>query len=116
MNQNNNSRRKFIGQVSCAALGYTTFRNSMINLQAINALAAANSALDPEYKALVCINLSGGNDSFNMLVPSSNSEYNTYKNKSKSCHSKNELLNLSVMNTPGENLVFIRQWKVYKNI
>jgi hypothetical protein len=52
MNQNNNSRRKFIGQVSCAALGYTTFRNSMINLQAINALAAANSALDPEYKAL----------------------------------------------------------------
>ncbi|MBK7880996.1 MAG: DUF1501 domain-containing protein [Saprospiraceae bacterium] len=102
MNQNNNSRRKFIGQVSCAALGYTTFRNSMINLQAINALAAANSALDPEYKALVCINLSGGNDSFNMLVPSSNSEYNTYKKtRANLAIPKNELLNLSVMNTPG---------------
>ena len=32
----------------------------------------------PDYKALVCVFLFGGNDSFNMLVPRSDSEYNVY--------------------------------------
>ena len=31
-----------------------------------------------DYKALVCVFLFGGNDSFNMLVPRSNAEYNVY--------------------------------------
>ena len=33
-----------------------------------------------DYRALVCLFLFGGNDSFNMLVPSSNAEYNVYAN------------------------------------
>jgi uncharacterized protein (DUF1501 family) len=33
----------------------------------------------PDYKALVCVFLFGGNDSFNMLVPRSNAEYNVYR-------------------------------------
>jgi len=36
------------------------------------------SAPFPDYKALVCVFLFGGNDSFNMLVPRSNAEYNVY--------------------------------------
>lgn len=36
------------------------------------------SAPFPDYKALVCVFLLGGNDSFNMLVPRSNAEYNVY--------------------------------------
>lgn len=32
----------------------------------------------PDYKALVCVFLFGGNDSFNMLVPRSDAEYNVY--------------------------------------
>ena len=32
-----------------------------------------------DYKALVCVFLFGGNDSFNMLVPRSNAEYNVYE-------------------------------------
>jgi len=31
-----------------------------------------------DYKALVCVFLHGGNDSYNMLVPRSNAEYNVY--------------------------------------
>lgn len=31
-----------------------------------------------DYRALVCVFMFGGNDSFNMLVPSSNAEYNVY--------------------------------------
>lgn len=32
----------------------------------------------PDYKALVCVFLHGGNDSFNMLVPNTAAEYNVY--------------------------------------
>ena len=32
----------------------------------------------PDYKALVCVFLFGGNDSYNMVVPRSNAEYNAY--------------------------------------
>ena len=32
----------------------------------------------PDYKALVCVFLIGGNDSFNVLIPRSNAEYNVY--------------------------------------
>ena len=75
----NISRRKFLGQASCTAIGVSTLYNSLLNLKALNAATAANSSiLGGDYKALVCIFLSGGNDSFNMLVPRSNAEYNTY--------------------------------------
>ncbi|HEX5624749.1 MAG TPA: hypothetical protein VFX48_01930, partial [Saprospiraceae bacterium] len=96
------SRRKFVGQVSCAALGYSTLLNSLINLKGINALAASNSFLDPEYKALVCLMLGGGNDSFNMLVPMSNKEHSDYsKIRSNLAIPKAELLPITVTNTPG---------------
>lgn len=36
------------------------------------------SAPFDDYKALVCVFLFGGNDSFNLLVPRSNAEYNVY--------------------------------------
>jgi uncharacterized protein (DUF1501 family) len=74
------SRRKFFGQASCAAIGVSTLYSSLVNLKAFSAAALANSAtmLDPEYKALVCINLSGGNDSFNMLMPRTPGEYSDY--------------------------------------
>lgn len=36
------------------------------------------SAPFPDYKALVCVFLFGGNDSYNMLVPKSNAEYDVY--------------------------------------
>ncbi len=74
------SRRKFFGQASCAAIGASTLWSSLVNLKGFAAAALANSTtmLDPEYKALVCVYLSGGNDSFNMLMPRSPSEYAEY--------------------------------------
>ncbi len=78
--QNPISRRKFFGQASCAAIGTTTLWSSLVNLKGFAAAAMANSStlLDPDYKALVCVFLSGGNDSFNMLMPRSPSEYSEY--------------------------------------
>jgi uncharacterized protein (DUF1501 family) len=74
------SRRNFIGQASCAALGYSTLLSSLVNLKAINAAAFANSAIASgnEYKALVCVLMGGGNDAFQMLLARSQAEYNEY--------------------------------------
>ena len=38
------------------------------------------SAPFPDYKALVCVFMFGGNDSYNMVVPRSNAEYAVYAN------------------------------------
>ncbi len=75
------NRRTFLGQASCAAIGATTLFSTLLNLKTLNAAAAFNSSLfaGPEdYKALVCIMFSGGIDSFNMLVPRSNTAYAEY--------------------------------------
>lgn len=74
------ARREFLGQASCAGLGYLTFANSLLNLKAINSAAISNSAVYDnfnDYKAIVCILLAGGNDSFNMLIPS-DSRHSSY--------------------------------------
>lgn len=71
------SRREFMGQISCAGMGYMTLMNSLINLKAINAAASSNSSA-AGYKAIVCILQAGGNDSFNTLIPRSNIKYNEY--------------------------------------
>ncbi len=72
------SRRDFIGAAPCLALGTTTLFSSLVNLKAMNALMGTTTVVDDEYKALVCILLSGGNDSYNMIIPRSNNEYNEY--------------------------------------
>ena len=92
------NRRKFLGQLGCASLGYTTLYSSLINLKAINAAAMADSATAAEggYKAMVCILLSGGNDSYNMLVPIEQNLYNTYQTtRSNLAIPRNDLLALN---------------------
>ncbi|MEX1119018.1 MAG: DUF1501 domain-containing protein [Terrimicrobiaceae bacterium] len=62
------TRRKFLGQASCAAVGSIALLNTLLNLRLMSSVAAQGTG--GSYKALVCLFLSGGNDSFNMLVPS----------------------------------------------
>lgn len=91
------NRRKFLGQLSCATLGYTTLYSSLINLRAINAAAMADSATATagNYKAMVCVLLAGGNDSFNMLVPTDQPLYTSYQRaRSNLAIPRQQLLNL----------------------
>ncbi|MEE9374317.1 MAG: DUF1501 domain-containing protein [Saprospiraceae bacterium] len=76
----NISRRKFLGQASCAAIGSTTFLSTALNLGMINTAAARPHIIGApsDYKALVVILLAGGADSHNMLIPTTPSEYSTY--------------------------------------
>jgi uncharacterized protein (DUF1501 family) len=71
------TRRTFLRQGSCAAISSVPILNTLLNLRMAGSLAAATPASN-EYRALVCIFLTGGNDSYNMLVPRSNPHYATY--------------------------------------
>ena len=70
------SRRQFLVQSNCAAVGTISLFSSLFTLR-LTAGAVSGSPL-PGYKALVCLFLSGGNDSFNMLVPRNPEAYNDY--------------------------------------
>ena len=100
--KNRESRRKFLGNMSCAAIGSTTFFSTLFNLQSMSAASQSNarymasSAANEDYRALVCIMLGGGNDSFNMVVPTDNANYNEYANtRSNMALAQNSLLNLN---------------------
>ena len=72
------NRRKFLGQASCAAIGSVTSLNTLYNLMATSRLSVASSTPPSDYKALVCILLAGGNDSYNMLLPKGDAEHAEY--------------------------------------
>lgn len=74
------SRRKFLGQASCAGVGSASLFSTLLNLRMANTAAAQNlPVVDPfEYRGLVCLFLAGGNDSYNMLVPKGDTEHAAY--------------------------------------
>ena len=74
---NNVNRRDFIGQMSCAAVGSTSLLSTLTNFLLTNSAVAQNASNFTDYRALICLFLPGGNDSFNMLVPRG-SAYNEY--------------------------------------
>lgn len=71
------TRRTFLRQASCAAVGSIALVNTLLNLRLINSASAQGSG--SSYKALVCLFLSGGNDSFNMLVPRDTASHAEYR-------------------------------------
>ena len=69
-------RREFFRQSTCAALGTLASSNMIRDLRLMN--SAALLAAPTDYKALVCIFLSGGNDSNNLIIPTVQAEYDNY--------------------------------------
>src|SRR6266446_160381 len=70
------TRREFIRQAACAALGTAALTAAIRDLRFMNAAVAQSNILD--YKALVCVFLSGGNDSNNLVLPAIQAEYDDY--------------------------------------
>ena len=98
------SRRQFIKTFGLSALGLTT-ATSITKLKAINAAYLNNSAnyVNNDYKAIVCFFLAGGNDSFNMVVPRGNPEYDEYAvTRSNLALSQNALLPITPINSDGK--------------
>lgn len=107
MGHHKHTRRNFLGRIGmgCASVGVTSLYSGITNMGLLNAAAAANrSTVRPpnDYKALVCIMLQGGNDSFNMLVPRGQSEYDEYASvRGGLALDQNDLLPINPTNTPG---------------
>lgn len=73
------NRREFL-KTSCAALSMTAMATQMRHFGLISALAQEkdDAAMPTEYRALVCVFLSGGNDSNNLVVPNYAEGYAQY--------------------------------------
>ena len=65
------SRRAFVGAAGIGAVLAVSPRVGLTQM-------VAPPGAFPDYRALVCVFLFGGNDSFNMLVPRRDAEYNVY--------------------------------------
>ena len=75
------NRRRFMTQLShSCALGTTavTASSAVLQLGLARTAAAATLPSVGDYRALVCILLAGGNDSFNMIVPNDSDQYGEY--------------------------------------
>jgi uncharacterized protein (DUF1501 family) len=62
------TRRQFLGETSCAAISSTSVLSTLLNLTMANHAAAQNAPAS-QRKALVCLFLSGGCDTYNFLIP-----------------------------------------------
>jgi len=79
------TRRKFLGSC-CAAVGSTGMLSTLAQLRLTGALAnpangpvpTISGATAPDYKALVCLFLSGGNDANNFIIPNDTAGYANY--------------------------------------
>jgi uncharacterized protein (DUF1501 family) len=78
------SRRAFVRQACCAAVGTTGVLSALGQLRVMAALAGDNlgrstaAAVAPDYKALVCLFLQGGNDGTSLIIPSAAADYAAY--------------------------------------
>jgi len=92
-----NSRRQFLKGSLTTALGLVG-----VGMQSV--LQEAKAAVTPsgsDYKTLVVINLNGGNDSLNMLIPNTTAEYDLYEGARRNiAFSKSSLLPISPQGLP----------------
>ena len=68
-------RRDFLRRTAC--LSSVSIASTLTSLQLTGSVLAA-APIPTDYKALVCIFLYGGNDSYNMLIPYDSEEYANY--------------------------------------
>ncbi len=99
------NRRDFIKLAGLASLGLSASMVSAFNLKAIQSAALDNSGTKKtDYKALVCLFLAGGNDSYNMLVPKGNNEYAKYsQTRSEMAIPQNDLVGIKAKNSDGRS-------------
>jgi uncharacterized protein (DUF1501 family) len=102
------NRRRFLGSANCAALGSLGIFNTLVNLKLIGNAVAAPPAGPGDYRAMVCLFLHGGNDSYNLLAPTSVTEHANYLAirsnlalPAPGSGSPTALLPLNSTNTPG---------------
>lgn len=111
------NRRQFLNHsgktaVSAAALSSTAFSaTALLGTAQLGAMSAASASTlsqnesSNDYKAMVCVLLAGGADSFNILVPTDNTHYQQYATtRSDIALSQSSLLALNNAQNNGQTL------------
>lgn len=100
------NRRNFL----CSAIQAATATSVLGSLNRI-AAATSSTAMQTDYKALVCIFLYGGNDGDNTLIPRSQSEYNAYSaTRQALAIPRDQLLAISPTTSDGRQWGFHPSW------
>lgn len=98
------NRRQFLGQASCAAVGTTSLLSTLTNMMLTSSAVAQNAPAFNDYRAVVCMFLPGGNDSFNLLVPTG-AAYNEYQQvRTDLALPQSSLLPITPLNNAGRPL------------
>lgn len=72
-------RREFLRAAIAGTLGASSMATTMASFAGASNLARSNNKGFSDYRALVCVYLYGGNDSFNMIVPRDASRFADYE-------------------------------------
>jgi uncharacterized protein (DUF1501 family) len=87
------ARRHFLKRSLGSAAALTSATSVGLNLSLSSRVLAQSSSRFDDYKALMCVFLYGGNDSYNLLLPTDNSEYQIYQNvRQNLAYSQDQLL------------------------
>lgn len=98
-------RRNFIKRLLGSTVGLSSATATLSSMSLMNNALAQTSNRFDDYKALVCIFLHGGNDSFNMLIPSDTLDYQRYQNVRQNLSiSQSDLLTISSTTATPYNL------------
>jgi uncharacterized protein (DUF1501 family) len=101
---NHINRRQFLGQASCAAVGTTSLLSTLTNMMLTSSAVAQNTAGFTDYRAMVCLFMPGGNDSYNLLVPTG-AAYSQYAQvRADLALPQNALLPINPLNNAGRSL------------
>jgi len=99
------NKRNFIKSLLGSSVGISSASAALSSMSLMSsALAQTNNRFN-DYKALVCVFLHGGNDSFNMLIPSDNLDYQRYLDvRQNLAIAQNDLLNITPSSATPYNL------------
>jgi uncharacterized protein (DUF1501 family) len=95
------TRREFLRNLAIASMG-TAGIGAISDLRRIAAAATPVSKAAGDYKALVCLFMFGGNDSNNMVIPTSATEFLQYQGpRGGLALGSTSVLPITIANTPG---------------
>jgi uncharacterized protein (DUF1501 family) len=105
------TRRSFLRQAACAAVGTAGVTNALFDLRRIAAFSLGNTdTLSGDYKALICLFLYGGNDAGNLIIPAG-SDYAAYSTiRGAIAIPQANVLPISPLTTDG------RSWGLHPNL
>lgn len=102
MSKYKQQRRSFLKNASMVCAGLSTSASSIFQLKNLAAMSSQHLTGASDYKALVCVYLGGGADSFNMLVPRGQAEYAEYQTtRSNLSLAQDQLLAINPLNISG---------------